>query len=79
MKRNGPFWGRLGWIKPAAWVTFMGAIRLNLCGTRYAPSAAVSYANCTAVKAAGAAPLYAGQPGYSTSLDRDRDGVACEK
>ncbi|KQR80091.1 calcium-binding protein [Arthrobacter sp. Leaf337] len=37
------------------------------------------YANCTAVKAAGAAPLYAGQPGYSTSLDRDRDGVACEK
>ncbi|MEO8284025.1 MAG: excalibur calcium-binding domain-containing protein [Pseudarthrobacter sp.] len=41
--------------------------------------AAVSYANCTAVKAAGAAPLYAGQPGYSTSLDRDRDGVACEK
>ncbi|WP_104173471.1 excalibur calcium-binding domain-containing protein [Arthrobacter sp. Y81] len=39
---------------------------------------AASYANCAAVKAAGAAPLYAGQPGYSTSLDRDRDGVACE-
>jgi hypothetical protein len=37
------------------------------------------YANCAAVKAAGAAPLLAGQPGYSTSLDRDRDGVACEK
>lgn len=35
-------------------------------------------ANCAAVKAAGAAPIYAGQPGYSTSLDRDRDGVACE-
>lgn len=43
-----------------------------------APAAAY-YANCTAAKAAGAAPLYAGQPGYSTSLDRDRDGVACEK
>jgi multidrug efflux pump subunit AcrA (membrane-fusion protein) len=42
-----------------------------------APAAAY-YANCTAAKAAGAAPLYAGQPGYSTSLDRDRDGVACE-
>jgi hypothetical protein len=41
--------------------------------------AAVYYANCAAVKAAGAAPLYAGQAGYSTSLDRDRDGVACEK
>ncbi|MBT2535407.1 excalibur calcium-binding domain-containing protein [Arthrobacter sp. ISL-69] len=40
--------------------------------------AAVYYANCTAAKAAGAAPLYSGQPGYSTSLDRDRDGIACE-
>ncbi|WP_442959684.1 excalibur calcium-binding domain-containing protein [Pseudarthrobacter sp.] len=42
-----------------------------------APAAAY-YANCAAAKAAGAAPLYAGQPGYSTGLDRDRDGVACE-
>ena len=41
--------------------------------------ASVYYANCTAAKAAGAAPLYAGQAGYSTALDRDRDGVACEK
>lgn len=38
----------------------------------------VYYANCTEVRAAGAAPIYAGQPGYSTKLDRDRDGVACE-
>lgn len=37
------------------------------------------YPNCTAAKAAGAAPLYRGQPGYSTKLDRDGDGVACEK
>ena len=36
------------------------------------------YANCAAVKRAGKAPLYAGQPGYSFDLDRDRDGVACE-
>ncbi|MDR6558240.1 chemotaxis protein histidine kinase CheA [Arthrobacter pascens] len=42
-----------------------------------APASAY-YANCGAAKAAGAAPLYAGQAGYSTSLDRDRDGVACE-
>ena len=42
-----------------------------------APAAAY-YANCAAAKAAGAAPLYAGQAGYSTSLDRDKDGVACE-
>ena len=37
------------------------------------------YPNCTAAKAAGAAPLYRDQPGYSTKLDRDGDGVACEK
>ena len=43
-----------------------------------APAPAPYYANCTAVRAAGKAPLYAGQPGYSFSLDRDRDGVACE-
>lgn len=37
------------------------------------------YANCDAVRAAGAAPLRAGQPGYETPrLDRDGDGVACE-
>lgn len=36
------------------------------------------YANCSAARAAGAAPLYAGQPGYSSKLDRDGDGVACE-
>jgi hypothetical protein len=28
--------------------------------------------------AAGAAPIYAGQPGYSGKLDRDGDGVGCE-
>lgn len=42
-----------------------------------APSS-VYYENCTAARAAGAAPLYIGQPGYSTKLDRDKDGVACE-
>lgn len=38
----------------------------------------VSYPNCTAVKAAGKAPLHQGDPGYSSKLDRDNDGVACE-
>jgi Excalibur calcium-binding domain/Protein of unknown function (DUF1524) len=38
----------------------------------------VYYANCTAVRAAGAAPILRGQPGYSSKLDRDGDGVACE-
>ncbi|WP_102126482.1 excalibur calcium-binding domain-containing protein [Deinococcus planocerae] len=38
----------------------------------------VYYRNCAAARAAGAAPVRAGQPGYGTHLDRDRDGVGCE-
>lgn len=38
----------------------------------------VSFANCTQAKAAGYHNMHVGEPGYSTSLDRDGDGVACE-
>ncbi|MEV6426173.1 excalibur calcium-binding domain-containing protein [Nocardia sp. NPDC051463] len=38
----------------------------------------VYYPNCAAARAAGAAPLRRGEPGYSSKLDRDNDGVACE-
>jgi len=38
----------------------------------------VFYQNCAAARAAGAAPIMAGQPGYSRKLDRDGDGIACE-
>jgi micrococcal nuclease len=36
------------------------------------------YANCTEVRAAGAAPIYPGQPGFRSSFDRDNDGIGCE-
>lgn len=36
------------------------------------------YPNCASARAAGAAPIRRGQPGYSRKLDRDGDGVACE-
>ena len=36
------------------------------------------YASCAQARAAGAAPLYEGDPGYNPRLDRDKDGVACE-
>lgn len=36
------------------------------------------YPNCAAARAAGAAPIYYGEPGYRGRLDRDGDGVACE-
>ncbi|GAB1809786.1 excalibur calcium-binding domain-containing protein [Priestia megaterium] len=39
----------------------------------------VFYANCSEVRAAGAAPISQGQPGYSRKLDRDGDGIACDQ
>ena len=36
------------------------------------------FANCSAARAAGAAPVRRGDPGYSSKLDRDGDGVGCE-
>lgn len=37
-----------------------------------------SFPNCTAARAAGAAPVRRGDPGYAPHLDRDGDGVGCE-
>jgi len=38
----------------------------------------VYFANCAAARAAGAAPLRRGDPGYRPEMDGDGDGVACE-
>ncbi|WP_242496441.1 GmrSD restriction endonuclease domain-containing protein [Xylanimonas protaetiae] len=38
----------------------------------------VSFQNCAAARAAGAAPLHRGDPGYRSQMDGDDDGVACE-
>jgi Excalibur calcium-binding domain len=38
----------------------------------------VDYPNCSAARAAGAAPIREGEAGYAPKLDRDRDGIACE-
>ncbi|MEM4994937.1 excalibur calcium-binding domain-containing protein [Priestia sp. SB1] len=42
-------------------------------------SQSVSYGNCTEAREAGAAPIYKGQPGYASHLDRDGDGIGCDK
>ena len=42
------------------------------------PGTPVYYKNCAAVRAAGAAPIHRGEPGYGSHLDRDDDGIACE-
>jgi len=45
---------------------------------RTAAATSTIYKNCAAVRAAGAAPIRHGQPGYGRHLDRDGDGVGCE-
>ena len=43
-----------------------------------APAAGMPFENCAAARAAGAAPVRRGDPGYGTHLDGDGDGIGCE-
>ncbi len=43
------------------------------------PRESAYYSSCKEAKKAGAAPLRVGDPGYRAGLDRDGDGIACEK
>lgn len=42
------------------------------------PTTPVFFRNCSEARAAGAAPIYRGQPGYRSEMDGDGDGIACE-
>ncbi len=46
--------------------------------TNAGSESSVFYSGCHEVRAAGAAPLHRGQPGYRTGMDGDGDGIACE-
>jgi hypothetical protein len=37
-----------------------------------------AFRNCSEARAAGAAPVHRGEPGYGAHLDRDNDGIGCE-
>ena len=54
----------------------------SLAKTRTAPknsgNSGGAFRNCSAARAAGAAPVFRGQPGYGRHLDRDNDGIGCE-
>lgn len=52
------------------------ASRLRLEAPRSTPSRA--YSNCDAARAAGAAPVCVGEPGFGPHLDADGDGIGCE-
>lgn len=62
---------------PAARPKAISAPRAELPVSAPIPSG-IFYRNCSAARAAGAAPLYRGQPGYRPEMDGDGDGVACE-
>ena len=49
-----------------------------LATTAQAQTGGVYYRYCANARAAGAAPIRRGQPGYGAHLDRDGDGIACE-
>lgn len=55
--------------------TAYGSRAAGLIGSR---ASSAYFPNCSTARAAGAAPIRYGQPGYSRRLDRDGDGVACE-
>jgi hypothetical protein len=40
--------------------------------------ASAYYSSCADARAAGAAPMRRGEPGYRAGLDRDNDGIACD-
>lgn len=48
-------------------------------GSGRGPRGGGAFANCSAARAAGAAPVRLGDPGYGRHLDRDGDGVGCER
>lgn len=58
--------------------TFGGAWLLASPPHRPRAAAEVFYAGCSEARAAGAAPLLRGQPGYRIGMDGDGDGIACE-
>jgi hypothetical protein len=45
---------------------------------RAALAGSVRHSGCAEVRAAGAAPLLEGEPGYRPERDGDDDGIACE-
>ena len=74
------------WAGLAGLVTWTAAPRLQSFEQTQTQSPEVTiasersayYPNCSAARAAAAAPIYQGQPGYREELDRDADGIACE-
>lgn len=64
---------------PAPAPTYVPPAQLAAPPAEPAPAATAYYKNCAAARAAGAAPVLIGEPGYGPHLDRDGDGIGCER
>ena len=65
-------------VMPADYRKGGGAPSNGSSSTATSPNSSAMYTSCREARAAGAAPLQAGSPGWNPKLDRDKDGVACE-
>lgn len=67
----------LGGIGGYAWSSLPPAA-FQSAEERQAVERSVHYSGCNGVRAAGKAPIRAGEPGYRNDMDGDGDGIACE-
>ncbi|RPK76012.1 Excalibur calcium-binding domain protein [Streptomyces sp. ADI97-07] len=58
--------------------TYSITVELSPGGRYHEQQSQESFENCAAARAAGAAPVRKGEPGYGPHLDRDRDGIGCD-
>ncbi|MEP7131264.1 MAG: excalibur calcium-binding domain-containing protein [Sphingomicrobium sp.] len=67
----------LGGLASYAWASLPRAVFISPTD-RMKIEQSVYYSGCDEARAAGKAPIQAGQPGYREGLDGDGDGIACE-
>lgn len=65
-------------IHPAKFLILLAIILLVIGFFVLLHSQRGGYTSCAQAKAAGHVNIRRGQQGYSSSLDRDKDGIACE-
>lgn len=76
---GAPCYGRTAaTLKSATTKAKRAAVARKTTASRSNAGGSAYYKNCSAARAAGAAPLHRGDPGYAPKLDRDGDGIACE-
>ena len=81
-RKRGGYHCHRGAAPTAAWAPAAAPRSRSAPSSSWAPANVTpgggAFANCSAARAAGAAPVRRGDPGYSLRLDRDGDGVGCE-